>query len=289
MEKLLLLITAAQIIFESLPVSSSGHVMLTSILAKKFGQNQEFYFSDLLDPLLHIPAFIAIALTFYRDWMPLFRKLLQAVTRLFTKQKTTHSQQKLLFIFLKILGLIFLADIATSIFYFFFKVLFKNSLTSQSPQILLLGFCCTTLILISLLIKQKVFLTKPEPLNLKKALILGVIQGLAFVPGISRFASTYVAGCWLNLGTRRAFQISFLLHLPLIIADALFHGIVPIFKNPTLLSIFSKNFIFIALISTIITTLLLMFTYKLALKGRLWLFSFYMIIPITLLIVILNS
>ena len=221
--------------------------------------------------------------------MPLFNKLLQAVTRPFAKQKLTYSQQKLLFIFLKILGLIFLADLATSFFYFFFKNLFKNSLISQSPQILLFGFCCTTLILISLFIKQNAFSAKPKPLNLKKALILGIIQGLAFVPGISRFASTYVTGCWLNLGTRRAFQISFLLHLPLIVADSLFHGIAPIFKNTTLLSIFSKNFIFIALFSTIITTLLLMFIYKLALKGRLWLFSFYMIIPITLLIVILNN
>lgn len=289
MEKLLLLITVTQIIFESLPVSSSGHVILTLILSKFFWKNQDFCYPELLDPILHIPAFIAIALTFYRDWMPILRNLFHIIVKLFTKQKLRPSQNNLVFIFLKIVGLIFGADIATSIFYFFFKVLFKNSLIIKNPQILLIGFVCTTLILISIFIKQKIFVTKSEPLNLKKALILGIIQGLAFIPGISRFASTYAAGCWLNLGTRRAFQISFLLHLPLIIADALFHGIVPIFKNPYILSMFDKNFFFIALVSTLLATLLLALTYKIALKSRLWLFSFYMIIPITVLIFILHN
>lgn len=289
MEKLLLLITITQIIIESLPISSSGHVKLALVLVKKFWKNQEFHFPDILDPLLHIPAFIAILITFYNDWFPFFKKLFHATVKLFSKQKLSDSQQKLFFFFFKIVGLIFSADLATAIFYFIFKILYKNSSFNQNPQILLFGFCCTALILLSIFIKQKTFANKIEPLNIKKALILGFIQGMAFFPGISRFASTYAAGCWLNLGTKRAFQMSFLLHFPLIFVDSLFHAIVPLFKNPCLLSIFSKTFIFISLVSTIPATLLLILAYKLALRNKLWLFSFYMLVPITILIYVLGN
>lgn len=286
MEKLLFLTIVTQIIIESLPISSSGHVMLVSILAKKFWHNQEFCLPDILDPLLHTSALLAITITFYRDWQPLFKQLTHIIYKLFSKEKLKSSQQKLLLLFFKIIGLMFIADLITAIFYFLFKIVLKNNCIFANPMMLILGFSCTGLILFSLSLKQKFFTAHPEPLDFTKTLILGIIQGLAFIPGISRFASTYAAGCWLNLGPRRAFQISFLLHLPLIISDVLLHGIIPLFKNSELLPIFNRTLIISALISTIIATLLLMLTYKLALKNKLWIFCFYMLIPIMILIFI---
>ncbi len=54
-------------------------------------------------------------------------------------------------------------------------------------------------------------------LNLKRALIIGVVQGFAVVPGISRSGSTIAAGMAAGLDRARAAKFSFLLSIPAIL------------------------------------------------------------------------
>ncbi|MFH1254012.1 MAG: undecaprenyl-diphosphate phosphatase [bacterium] len=295
MESIILVLIITQIIIESLPISSSGHVALVGLVANKLFGIQNTVFPDLLDHLLHGTALAAILIVFSKDWFFPFKKVLQTCTQfLFKSKPLSFSQKKLFAIFGKIVGLVIVADLVTSIFYFVIKIGMHDFFGNLGPNFLLFGFIITMLLLLSLsLISKNSTSTTPqacvcEPFDLKKAVILGTVQGCALLPGISRFASTYVAGCWLNIGPRRAFQISFLIHLPLIIAKFMFLGIKDILKNPETLqrqiSGFGTHNLFLILSATIIAILALNLCYKLAVKNKLWWFGFYMLIPIIILI-----
>ncbi|MFA6535451.1 MAG: undecaprenyl-diphosphate phosphatase, partial [Candidatus Babeliales bacterium] len=177
---------------------------------------------------------------------------------------------------------------------FVIKIGMHDFFENLGPNFLLFGFIITMLLLFSLrLIRNNSTSTALqvgcyEPFDFKKAIILGAVQGCALLPGISRFASTYVAGCWLKISPRRAFQISFLIHLPLIVAAFLFLGIKDIFKKPELFQNLNAGFgthgFFLILSATIIAILALNLCYKLAVKNKLWWLGFYMLIPIIILI-----
>lgn len=268
-----------QIIAESLPISSSGHVALLELVIKKL-YGYEVFLPDFIDHLLHGTALLAILMVFFKDWFYPSKKLFQACVQItFSKKPLTFTQKKLFAIFFKIIGLVFVANLITGILYFSIKFLFKDFFTYTI--FLLSGFIITMLLLLSLAFKKQ---QNIQVLDLKKALILGCVQGLATLPGISRFASTYVTGYWLNLKPARAIQLSFLLHLPLIIAAFFILGLKPLLSNYEIL--YKLNFcnILIILLATILAILCLKLAYKLAIKNNLWWFGVYMLIPILVLL-----
>ncbi|MCK5101084.1 MAG: undecaprenyl-diphosphate phosphatase, partial [Desulfobacteraceae bacterium] len=58
--------------------------------------------------------------------------------------------------------------------------------------------------------------TKAVRLGIKKSLFIGIIQGLAVIPGISRSGSTIATGMFLGLDRHTAAKFSFLLSIPAI-------------------------------------------------------------------------
>ena len=63
--------------------------------------------------------------------------------------------------------------------------------------------------------------TKPGSLSspsLPGALLLGLAQGLAVAPGVSRSGITIVAALWLGLRAERAFELSMLMSVPAVSA-----------------------------------------------------------------------
>jgi undecaprenyl pyrophosphate phosphatase UppP len=123
-------------------------------------------------------------------------------------------------------------------------------------------------------------------LTIKKSIIIGTVQGVALLcPGLSRFGSTYVVGRWLNLSPRRAFQFSFLIQFPLILATFIFKGLPGIIKASA--PIISFPLLGTIIISTLIAGLLFAWAYRLARAGQLWWFGVYMIVPITFLILLI--
>ncbi|MCK4517445.1 undecaprenyl-diphosphate phosphatase, partial [Candidatus Babeliales bacterium] len=117
-----------------------------------------------------------------------------------------------------------------------------------------------------------------ESLNIRKALILGCVQGIALLPGISRFATTYVAGRWLHLSPRRAFQISFLIQLPLISA-AFVQGLYKIVGTPEGILLSSGRGLLTLVLATVIGFFALCFAQKLAYQEKFWWFGFYLLVP----------
>ncbi|MFZ4715157.1 MAG: undecaprenyl-diphosphate phosphatase [Bacteriovoracaceae bacterium] len=58
-------------------------------------------------------------------------------------------------------------------------------------------------------------------LELKKSLLIGISQGIAVFPGVSRSGATIGTGRFLGLGREEASRFSFLLSLPVIVAGAI--------------------------------------------------------------------
>lgn len=172
---------AIQGLTEFLPISSSGHLVITQHL---FGFTEP---PVLFDVVVHFGTLAAVLFFFSADIRRLDKSLLQ----------------KLLF-----------ATIPTGII-----GLVVNPYTDilfQSLPITALGFALTSLLLLSL--KNKKTSQNKSQLTLSTALLIGTTQGIAIIPGLSRSGSTIAVALRRGLKPETAFSFSFLLSIPAITA-----------------------------------------------------------------------
>jgi len=186
-------LSIVQGITEWLPVSSSGHL---AIIQTIFNLNVPVLF----DILLHLGSMLAVVLIFREDII----KMISAVLKLDFK-----SEEGKLALF------IVAASIPTAIIGFAFKSLFESFFTN------LLAVGIGLLITGTFLFICERFSKKKE-LKLKDALIIGAVQGIAIIPGISRSGATIGTGLLLGIDKEKAARFSFLLAIPAIIGATIF-------------------------------------------------------------------
>lgn len=248
-----------QIVLESLPVSSSGHLYLLEKIIEKNG----LFLPDLLqDPIIykkisffiHAPMVVIIALFFVEQWWFLLKNFFSCyrqVLKLGIYVAVANS------VTISMYGLWHIMVIPTSLF-------------------LPYGFIITGLALASLYwlpqcSQQTTFFT---------AFMVGLAQGCALLPGISRFAVTYVIGCWMGLSYKRAFEFSFAIQFPLI-ALASFYGLVTMPPLARAL-LFSWQSMFVMICASIGSYILLRWVHQKARNNTFQQFAWYMILPILL-------
>jgi undecaprenyl-diphosphatase len=224
----ILLLGAVQIIIEALPISSSGHVMVMQRLLAWFGFAR-IGWEEWFDNLMHAPTLIILLIFFRREWIS---PLLLLVKGIF---KRTASWRRLARIVLFVAATVFLADAATAVMYLVFKPWIIARGFDMRVGALLFGFSTTALLLLS---TAFLHYRSPARLTYGKAVLLGFVQGLAFLPGLSRFGSTYVIARWCGLSHRRAFQYSFVLFIPLIIVALIGHCL-PLFVRAMMVNDFT--------------------------------------------------
>lgn len=176
---------------EFLPVSSTAHLV---ILPWFFNWNGE---ADTLtfDVALHAGTLFSLVLCFWRDWIELISK----------KQR--------------LLGLIILASIPAGVAGFFLNDIAENNL--REPLIISIMLISVGLLM---LFAEKATKHKDiEKVNLKDAVIIGIAQALAIIPGVSRSGITISAGLFRRFKREEAARFSFLLSTPLIAGATLFH------------------------------------------------------------------
>ena len=232
-----------------------------------------------------------IMLFFWRDWSQIARKLICFKFK-------SESYKKLWQIVLKICGFTFLVGWITAFFYLVIKNLLKQFLFLHNKEMMLFGFILTMLALFSLFICK---VKKYEVWNLKKAIIIGCVQGLALMPGVSRLAVTYTVLLWLKISPRRAFQISFLIYFPLVCAAILkeiFLINIPLIstllfkdaiflRQTSLVTLFCswQNWLLIA-VAIGFSFVALRFVQRLAFEKKFWRFGIYMIVPCIILLLL---
>lgn len=309
---LLCLLIATQIIAESLPVSSSGHVMVLFSLADQFHVTIP-QVPDFFDHLLHGPTLLVILIYFFKAWFVPMRFLCKVLLG-WMQQRCTFAQlpfshRALIQVFFKITGMVIAADAVTAACYFIFHEWIKHLAWVQSDYALVTGFVVTGVVLISLVVLRdstSCFLRTSErrALTLRsedswserleglrapflRALFLGLIQGLALLPGISRFASTAVVGCWLGMQPRRALQFSFLIFFPLIVAAFFINGLPALLVYGQGLTFVTIPVMVTMMLSTLLAYLLFAFACSLFLQGQWWWFGLYMMVPIVTMMILM--
>lgn len=243
---------------EPLPISSSGHIFLFKSL---FNTNM---FNDLnLEIFLNFASFIAILIIFWKD-------VVKLVTGFFGYISSKGKKYKNEF---KYCMLIVLGTIPVGILGLIIKDPLEE-LLSKNVYLVGFGFLVTAIALI--LVMNADGKKEDYDITYKDALIIGICQAIALVPGISRSGMTLV-GCLLcGLNKKSSLKYTFMLYFPVSIVTMIL-GVKDIAEtglNLGLLGYYAIGMVF----AFILTYVSYKWLTKLVEKGKLWKFSIYLII-----------
>ena len=173
---------------EFLPISSSGHL---DLIQKLFGLSTENFLT--LDVLLHVGTLIAVIVVY---WQRLWKMILD----LFKNPLKSE------------IWLLVIATVPAVIA----SLLFDFDDKAFSTQFLGFAFLITTLILwLADLISGVSFETKE--VKWYNAVVMGLMQALAILPGVSRSGSTISGGIASGLSRKRSADFAFLMSVPAIL------------------------------------------------------------------------
>ena len=197
---------------EFLPVSSSGHLVLFQQL---FGLNEAELFFDVC---VHLGTLLAVMVVFRQE----ITNIISALTRLFSLKgsKKTVFQKIESDPDLKLALLIVIGSIPTAIMGFLFRGI-ADRLFASAFIVGLMLILTGLLLWITRWAAPRGEKPGEDRLTPQNALIIGVVQGLAIVPGISRSGSTISIGLLLGIRREAAARYSFLLSIPAIIGAGL--------------------------------------------------------------------
>lgn len=123
----------------------------------------------------------------------------------------------------------------------------------------------------SVLVFSTKFLSpKDQKLNYKKALIIGLFQSLAILPGVSRSGATIFAGLLVGLASVNAFNFSFCLFIPASLG-ALVLGL----KDMTSSGIFDIQYLLPFILTFLVGLIALKILQKIVINNKFWIFSIY--------------
>lgn len=198
---------------EFLPVSSSAHIVFSNYLynfltgSTGFSEaNSEEIFFDII---VHLATLFAVLLYFYND-------LKNICTGFFknAKEKSYKNEEFSTVIY------IILSTLVTGIFGFFLKG--KAEIIIANPKYICFLLFITGLILLS---SEKLYKGNKN-IDLKTALIMGLAQGLAILPGFSRSGLTICAAMLKGASRTSAARFSFLMSIPVILFASLIYPIL---------------------------------------------------------------
>lgn len=179
---------------EFLPVSSSGHLEIAKAL---LGDTSVAEQSMLTTVVLHGATALATIVVFRKDIAEIFLGLFQ-----FKWNNETKFSLKIIISMIPaaLVGIFFEDEM---------EILFEN-------QIMLVGFML--LITGGLLLLADKAKTNDKGVSNTNALIIGISQAIAILPGISRSGATISASVLLGVDRTKAARFSFLMVVPLILA-----------------------------------------------------------------------
>lgn len=194
---------------EFLPVSSSGHLSLFQHFFGLDGEN-----AVTMTIILHLGTLVAVFAAFWGKIKALifeaFRMIRDIFTGKFKWKEMNPDRRMIIMIIVSILPLF--------VFYIFKD--FFDSLASDS-DILVEGFAFLyTSALLFLSTKCNKGTKTAGETTVKNALTIGVFQGIALVPGISRSGSTICSALFTGMKREDAVDYSFILGIPVIFAGA---------------------------------------------------------------------
>jgi undecaprenyl-diphosphatase len=170
---------------EFLPISSSGHMLLA-------GKIMDVSVSLGFELILHVATLLAVVIIMRKDILTLLRRPFQKEVRLLA-----------------------VASAATVVIVLVFRDFFESTFGGE-----LLPYC---FILTAILLLVSGFIKNPlkKEIGYLDALIIGTVQGMAALPGLSRSGSTISTSVLLGNDKKSSARFSFLLSIPIIIGSAI--------------------------------------------------------------------
>ena len=197
------LLGLVQALTEFLPISSSGHLV---VAAELFGDD----LNDLtFDVGLHLGTTAAVLLYFRRDWA-LFAASMQRDLRTHGGRVGSWRPRSRLAL------LIALATVPAVCVGAAIQLALEDGL--REP--LLVGVMLIAVGLVIWVLDRTARTSRLHDLGPRGALLIGVAQALALVPGVSRSGATIAAGRGLGLRREAAARFSFLLSAPVVVGAA---------------------------------------------------------------------
>ncbi|MGD8394747.1 MAG: undecaprenyl-diphosphate phosphatase [Candidatus Eiseniibacteriota bacterium] len=177
---------------ELLPISSSGHLVLCKHL---LGVDSP---GLLLEIVLHLGTLVAVCWAFRQD-------LARVVSGLLGRDADGR----------RLGGCLVLATLPVVVLGVPLKSTVENAF--QSPAMAAAMLLVTGVMLLS----TRAVRDARQPLGWRRALVMGLAQVVALLPGISRSGTTITAGIWSRLERRQAARFSFLMSIPAVLGAAL--------------------------------------------------------------------
>ena len=228
---------------EFLPISSSGHLVLAQEL---LGVNPEGVTFEIL---VHLGSLLAIFI-YFRS------KLWSLALSLYKKDKAGH-RKEILFLAMATVP----AALIGLSFESFIDSVFSSAVFTSS-MLIVTGF---------ILLSTRLARTGNQEVDAKRAILIGVAQALAIMPGISRSGLTIAAGMLLKIEPSRAAEFSFLLAIPAIIGATIFKLDDILASDSDMMLAYLAGAV-MAFVSSLVAIRLLMSIIR---KGRFEFFAYY--------------
>ncbi|MDP3286146.1 MAG: undecaprenyl-diphosphatase UppP [Desulfobacterales bacterium] len=194
---------------EFLPVSSSGHLVLFQHL---FGLKEAELFFDIS---VHLGTLVAVFIFFRQDIYAIILSVLRYCKMVFKTGSFSPANEDS---DLRLALLIIIGSIPTAII----GLLFRKIADQLFSSVLISG---SMLLLTGIILFFTRFVRSSRKgisnFSLKDAFIIGISQGLAIMPGLSRSGTTMATGLFLGLNHETAARYSFLLSIPAILGASL--------------------------------------------------------------------
>lgn len=186
---------------EFLPVSSSGHLALFQLW---FGAGEP---SLALSVLVHVGTLLATLIFFRKALVDIVVEVLSGM-REPSRFRTTRGGRDAVFVVV--------ASVPTAMI----GLLLRDWVEGLMASPIALGICFVVTGALLLSTRWAHDGTKDAP-TWRGALVAGVAQGGAVLPGISRSGSTITAALWLGVKRERAFELSMLMSIPAVLGALL--------------------------------------------------------------------
>ena len=195
---------------EFLPVSSSGHLSLYQHFTGNSGEGALFF-----SAVLHLGTLLAVFIAFRERIMRMIKEFFSMcgdiAHKKFSLQKANGDRRMVVMIIVSTLCLLPFA---------IFKGWFES--VAEDSSIFAEGICFLyTAAILYLSTKCMNGRKKAENITGKDSIIVGLFQGVALLPGVSRSGSTISAGLFCGFTRQTAVEYSFILGIPAILAGCL--------------------------------------------------------------------
>lgn len=245
---------ALQGVTEFLPVSSSGHIALGAML---FGQEDA---PLTLSIVLHAGTLIATLALLGKDVWTLIVDTLRGLRapRAFA---ATDSGRMVLGVIVATLPTVVLGlGLRDSVEHF-----------AHVPWVVGAGLLVSA-VMVSTTQTRRARTAEGELLPLKYALLVGIAQGLAVMPGVSRSGTTIAVAMLLGMRGPAAFRFSFLLSLPAVAGAVVLELARPGALDAVPVAVWVGGAV--AIVVGVVSLLALR---KLVVQGRFWIFALYLV------------